>query len=446
MSTSNPIEVNRLRVQVLYRQTLFVQIAGFLNAVLYAYLMLDYVEKTMLVSWIVVSGTIYVSRYSLHTWFNLVKSKQPFDPAFWENVFTSGVFTSGLVWSFAGLYFMPLRDLAQCAFLGFLLAGITAAAAAAYITSLRAILAFLLPAVLPFAYRLFQGGTPFHYSMSFLTLLYAVVIASAMASIHKIALESIVLRFEKDHALKELRETQALIINSAKMAALGEMAGGVAHEINTPLGVLQFSADALVKEAQKDQIDSKKLLEMAKKLEAMISRISKIVKNLMSFAGQDEQDAPVALSVKQLLIETLDFCQSRFQNHGIVLELDPVPENLIIRGKSAQISHAILNLLNNSFDAVANKPHPRVVISVAENDDEVFFSITDNGDGIPIEICEKIMQPFFTTKDIGKGAGLGLSVSLGIARSHHGNLALEPSESGACFKLSIPKAAARAVT
>ncbi|MGE0631134.1 MAG: sensor histidine kinase [Pseudobdellovibrionaceae bacterium] len=437
-------ELHKARVKVLFNQTFFVHVAGFLNAALFAALHHDSFNTTHLIGWLTVVALIYVTRYSFNRWFKRIRSKKDFDPGKWENIFAAWVFLSGLTWSYVGLFFVNADNVAQCAFLGFLLAGITAAASTAYSASMKAVLAFLLPCVLPFAFHMLSVNDTLLRSMGGLICLFVGVIFGAIYKIRANILESFQLRFEKEEMLNELKNKQALLVNSAKMAALGEMAAGVAHEINTPLGVLQFGADAFVRGLKKEPLETEKLMSQAKNFEVTILKIAKIVKNLISFSGHNEEDFPKVNSAEQLVIETLDLCQSRFQNHAIELEIRPISSAYFVQCKSSQISQALLNLLINAFDAVKEKEIRKVIVEAEEQGPYIVFKVIDTGDGVPEEIQSHIMDPFFTTKEVGKGAGLGLSVALGIAHAHNGNLELIPSPAGACFALSIPKAVARA--
>lgn len=142
----------------------------------------------------------------------------------------------------------------------------------------------------------------------------------------------------------------------------------------------------------------------------------------------------------RILDETLDLCRSKITEKGVELRISAPDDSLSIDCRSYEISQVLLSLIYNSLDAVEKLAQKWIEIRVEEMGDEVIIKVTDSGKGIPVEIREKIMQPFFTTKEIGKASGLGLSVSNGIIQAHGGVLCLDPSSSNTCFVIRLPKA------
>jgi PAS domain S-box-containing protein len=239
---------------------------------------------------------------------------------------------------------------------------------------------------------------------------------------------------------QELIEAQRLqMIHTTKMTALGEMSGGIAHEINNPLAIIEIYASQLAMLAEDDKLDIARVLKAASTISATVERIARITRGLRAFARDGENDPFVATSVEILLLETVDFCREKFSNHGIKVELKEVSPNLRIECRGTQISQILLNLMNNSFDAVADIANAFVRVEVLERENDVVISVTDSGPGITPEIAEKMMQPFFTTKAVGKGIGLGLSISEGILRSHSGELLLDSSSENTRFCMRLPK-------
>jgi C4-dicarboxylate-specific signal transduction histidine kinase len=164
-----------------------------------------------------------------------------------------------------------------------------------------------------------------------------------------------------------------------------------------------------------------------------------IVRGLRTFARDGRSDPFEKVPVRTIIDDTLALCRERFTVQGIQIQICGVERELTIECRRVQIAQVLLNLLNNSFDAIHDLPRPWVKICVSEEAETVAIAITDSGPGIPKEIADKAMQPFFTTKPIGKGTGLGLSVSNAIALSHHGSLRIVFSEPGSHVVLSLPK-------
>lgn len=237
----------------------------------------------------------------------------------------------------------------------------------------------------------------------------------------------------------QIFEAKAKLIASTKMAALGEMSGGIAHEINNPLTVIQARAFQLSQMVEANKIDPEKIKQASESISRTADKIARIIKSLRSFAREGTYDPFEVVSVKQIIEETLEFCKTRFYNHGVEVELEEIDPDLEVECRLVQIEQVLLNLLNNSFDAIQNLEEKWIRLSVKEHDDTLEIIVTDSGKGIPKEIAEKIMHPFFTTKEVGKGTGLGLSISEGIIRSHKGTLILKTNTPNTTFKIHLPK-------
>ena len=234
-----------------------------------------------------------------------------------------------------------------------------------------------------------------------------------------------------------LNEQQQAVIQLSKMKAIGEISGGIAHEINTPLATICLQTSQI-----KTWIDSGEL-EQAKnytdQIEATAFRIAKIIQGLRAFA-KDFDDSPLFLASLDSIFETtLSLCQGRFKKKGVDLYMTPIPQSLRIECRSGEISQALLNLLNNAFEAVATVENKWIRIEIIERSAVVEIQIVDSGIGIKPEIQDKIMQPFFTTKEIGQNTGLGLSVAKGIVENHHGELFLDKSSAATRFIVILPK-------
>lgn len=256
------------------------------------------------------------------------------------------------------------------------------------------------------------------------------------------------LRIEKlnlQKAIEDLKEAQNEALKqtaraeyASKMASLGQMAGGVAHEINTPLAVIRTSADLLLMEFKKKEASLEKIEKWLVKIQDTTQRIAKIIKGLLSFSREGSKDPFSIFSLATPLEETLSFCRKKFESAGITLKVGPFP-NVQIEGREVQLSQVFLNLLNNAFDAIKETAEPWIEIQVCESESLIEVSVTDSGQGIPADLLAQIFQPFFTTKDIGQGTGLGLSVSRGIIEDHGGTLQIDEDCPNTRFFFRIPK-------
>jgi C4-dicarboxylate-specific signal transduction histidine kinase len=238
---------------------------------------------------------------------------------------------------------------------------------------------------------------------------------------------------------RELVEAQASLVHSGRMSALGEMSAGIAHEINNPLAMIAGKARKLRRLVDAPEFNTGEALESLNVIDNTVQRITKVIKGLKGFTRDGDADPFELCGVRAIVLETLEFCASRFQAQGVELRVPEIPEEWKVSVRSTQISQVILNLLNNAFDAVSAESDPRwVELSITKEDNRYLMFVTDSGPGIPDHVREKIMRPFFTTKEAGAGTGLGLSISRKIMEAHGGSLTLDPNPKPTKFIVCLP--------
>jgi PAS domain S-box-containing protein len=240
---------------------------------------------------------------------------------------------------------------------------------------------------------------------------------------------------------KSLEQERLRSLEASKMASLGRMAGGIAHEINNPLTIIAAQAGTIKKQASAllNQEESSKIQISSEKILAMIQRISKIIRGLRTFSRNAQNDPLVKTSISSIIEDTLELCSERNKALGIKLSISGDIKHFI-DCRPSQISQVLLNLISNSQDAVEKVGNKEIFVAFKELADHVEFRVSDTGPGIPEQFATKILDPFFTTKDIGKGTGLGLSIALGIVEDHMGTLILDRSAPLTTFIVRLPKA------
>lgn len=239
--------------------------------------------------------------------------------------------------------------------------------------------------------------------------------------------------------LESIRLEKARSNHLQSMAFLGEMAGGVAHEINNPLTILTGELFKLNMKIKKGEFTEENLKTIHGNLEKNIIRISHIIKGLMEFSKEDSSEGKSDENILQIWEDTLNLSREKLKKYEVKLDIDlKLSENPILHCVRNQIAHVFFHLLSNSFDAVKKVKDRRIKIELAESSTGFTFKIYDSGEGIDSELRDKIMVPFFSTKDVGEGTGLGLSVIKGTVENYGGEFNLLPGKP-TTFKIFLPK-------
>ena len=237
---------------------------------------------------------------------------------------------------------------------------------------------------------------------------------------------------------KELDESKIQLLHSSKMASLGEMASGMAHEINNPLTIITGKIKVITSMLSDMKETRPEIFTEIERVDFTVDRISKIVKGLKSFSRSALKDPFELVALKDIMTETLALCAEKFKAEGLNLKIDDIP-NTYLQCRSGQISQVLLNLLNNSRDAVENLKDKWIQIHFEIIDGHrLIISIVDSGKGISQEVIDKMMEPFFTTKNVGRGTGLGLSIAKGIVEDHSGKLYYDPNSPHTKFVIELP--------
>ncbi len=237
--------------------------------------------------------------------------------------------------------------------------------------------------------------------------------------------------------ITEQKKFTEALIQSAKMASLGLMAGGIAHEINTPLATINTAAELLRHSLEENKKSSPQSDALLKKIETTVHRVSQIIIGLKTFARGSENDPSDCVALSEIVTDSLIICSEKFKAHEIKVTTD-FSQDAYVFCVPNQVSQVVLNLLNNAFDAIDDLQDKWIKISLSKNETTVRLTITDSGNGIDKKIQTKLMEPFFTTKEVGKGSGLGLSISTGIAKKFNGNLFYDPSVKNTSFVFELP--------
>lgn len=250
---------------------------------------------------------------------------------------------------------------------------------------------------------------------------------------------------EVEERTRELEQTQAELFQTSKLATLGEMSAGLAHEINQPLGGIDLVTSHIRKLIERNELTDEKLEEGLEDIENSIKRMSKVIKHIRTFARQDSLELQ-ELEVNETIGKALDLLGEQLRLHEIKLEKELDEEISRIEGEPYQLEQVWINLISNArhaLDEVNTEEREENYIKKLEistgyfpDEEEVKVQFIDNGIGMSEEVRERAFEPFYTTKEVGESTGLGLSISYGIVEEHGGDFEIE-SEEGRGTKISV---------
>ena len=250
--------------------------------------------------------------------------------------------------------------------------------------------------------------------------------------------------------INEALEKETQLIQASKMTTLGLMAAGMAHEINQPLNVLQICADYFLKMLDKGtRIEDDDLRTMARDIISNVDRATGIIRHVRDFARQSEVHKR-KMNLNHPIEDVFKVMGHQIKSHQIELTLDLDPGLPLIMADHNRLEQVFINLVNNAIDAMDEKAEQprhkdmpkRLTIRTWAHDSSVLASVADNGIGMTDEVRGKIIEPFFTTKKIGKGTGLGVSISYGIIKDYEGNITIESQvDVGTTFTIAFPAVA-----
>jgi PAS domain S-box-containing protein len=235
--------------------------------------------------------------------------------------------------------------------------------------------------------------------------------------------------------ISEERRLREQLIHSERLSAVGQLVAGVAHEINNPLQAVMGLSELLM-----EGHDSGNMRHDLDQIRVHADRAAKIVRHLLLFARHSTLERSIA-DLNEITRSTVAFRSFELKSLGIELVEHYSLELPLIVVNREEIQQVVLNLLLNAEQALRGAGRPGTVrVRTGETATSAYVEVSDDGPGVPAAMSSQVFEPFFTTRSVGQGTGLGLSVSLGIAQAHAGLLELMPTNRGACFRLTIPRA------
>lgn len=299
------------------------------------------------------------------------------------------------------------------------------------------ILFMFIPQFVAFCFA--AGGLTGNLGYFLAVLIFIAYISREAAFANRLFTTNVLLRDEALQRQIEVETSRAMALSSARRAAVGEIAGGLAHELNNPLTIIRGTAALLGEQRNKNQLTDDVFDSSLERIHKTVDRMTKIIRSLLSFAQQTQQDEIVARPLAHIIDEVLDVTQDRLKRRGIDLRVRIEPaRHHRVRDRGTQISQVMVNLLNNADDAIVSRPDPWISIQAESKDSKIWISVEDCGDGIPSAHRDLIFQPFFTTKSLQEGTGLGLSLSRNLIEDLGGELICDHGCANTRFVIKIP--------
>jgi signal transduction histidine kinase len=255
--------------------------------------------------------------------------------------------------------------------------------------------------------------------------------AEALARHAALAIENAQLFEREQRNLEELRQAQAQLLQSEKLATIGQMAAGIAHELNTPLTYIMGNLELMHAHGLSDT-----QLEMLGSIAKGAERIKSLAQTLLAFSRPSHEDL-VPLPPNEVIERSLELCHYQILKGGVQLRKDLGSDLPRIHGVSNQLEMALINLVVNAIHAMENNGG-QLRISSARKGDDVEIAVADSGPGIPDAVQTRIFEPFVTTKAEGKGTGLGLSTVLMVVQRHKGKVDFTTGRNGTTFRIVLP--------
>jgi len=243
---------------------------------------------------------------------------------------------------------------------------------------------------------------------------------------------------EMERREHELRDKQEQLVQAGKLATLGELTTGVAHELNNPLNNIGLYVGNVIDRIRLGADDAEPLVSDLEKAMDQVRKATEIISHLRTF-GRAARVSIEQVDVDDVIERSLLLVHEQLRLRGIEVELELCPDELLVVANPIQLEQVFINLLTNARDALADSKRKTIRIASSRDGEKIRIAFSDTGPGIPLELQQRIFDPFFTTKEVGTGTGLGLSITYSILKEYGGEISVDsrPGE-GAMFLVELP--------
>lgn len=243
---------------------------------------------------------------------------------------------------------------------------------------------------------------------------------------------------EMERREQELRHKQEQLVQAGKLATLGELTTGVAHELNNPLNNIGLYVGNVIDRIRLGEIETEPVVGDLEKAMEQVRKATEIISHLRTF-GRAARVSIEQVDVDDVIERSLLLVQEQLRLRGIEVELELCPHELLVLANPIQLEQVFINLITNARDALADSKRKTIRIASSRDDERIRIAFSDTGPGIPRELQQRIFDPFFTTKEVGAGTGLGLSITYSILKDYGGDISVDslPGK-GAMFVIELP--------
>jgi signal transduction histidine kinase len=406
----------------------FIAAVSALISIVFAYLLWDYVDHTILTVWssVVVFGNLIRIYYTI----SYTKKKQRHPYQYWLKRFIIPTGFVGFSWGMISFFLInKIPDSLDYIVVCFML-GMTIGAAIGNLAHKGVSYFYTISLIGPYFIKVLIEPDEFKVAFIFAFVLFTILTLKMIGVFAKFnrdnlnlleQRENLLIKAQKQYELeKELHEEKIKNVKNAKLISLGEITGGIAHEINNPLTIIVGKLFQLKKKIQNDG-PKEDLIKEVDLLNTVALRIGNIVKVMRQLSRKDEDTQLDILNIVEMIQKSLSNVEEKLLENPISIDHSAV-QNVKVLGIEEHIIQAMSNLISNAIDELKDTTDAWIRISTITENDKIFIQFTDSGFGISEEIQEKLFEPFFTTKDVGEGSGLGLSISKSLMKQITGDL------------------------
>jgi len=462
------VSVRSERIRTLYRQTTPVLITNCLNSIIVGAALWGSAPRSLLSVWVIAMCAVALGRAGLARAY-VQSGRLPPNAGAWGARFATGSAIAGLLWGGAGYVLLANASSLSQLLVTFMIGGMCAAAAGTTASYLPAFLAFSLPALIALSARMIQFGDSIHVVMAVVLLIYAVALSAVARMNGRVLAEAFTLRFENERLIGELTTAQTqleesnrnleqrvseraealrvqseTLRNAQRMESVGRLAGGVAHDFNNLLTIIL----ANLSDINPSRDSAAQTTSALNEVREAATKGADLVRQLLMFSRQ-QRTLPEILDLNTVA-RTMDRSLRELLGGRRTLVLDLQNSPVLVRADPTQIEQVLLNLVSNARDATTSEGVIRIETctldltepsEVLEAGPFATLAISDTGTGMDTDTQQLIFDPFYTTKGVGKGTGLGLATVYGIVQSCAGEIRVDSQVNcGSTFRIYLPLA------